>query len=169
MKSSLLQQSYEAKLMLVQILLASAEGRLSEEVSSERGRKAREEAVEKIAYEAHEVLGSLETSTTTFVAKHEQNLRVLRQKLVSIVRRARDSTFYQKVSMEELRTIKIAMQAEFHGSGHWYRCANGHSYSIGECGMAMEQTSCPECGAPVGGANHSFVVGNVHDARMDAL
>jgi hypothetical protein len=73
------------------------------------------------------------------------------------------------VSKEELRAIKTAMQAEFRGSGHWYRCVRGHSYSIGECGMAMEQTRCPECGAPVGGANHAFVEGNVHDAAMDSL
>ncbi|KAG3072685.1 hypothetical protein PI125_g22456 [Phytophthora idaei] len=92
-----------------------------------------------------------------------------RRKKEGIAQRARSATFYQSVSTEEMKAIKTAMQTEFRGSGHWYRCVNGYSYSIGECSMAMEQNRCPECGAPVGGANHSFVKGNVHDVRVDSL
>ncbi|ELK12270.1 RING finger protein 213 [Pteropus alecto] len=36
----------------------------------------------------------------------------------------------------------------------WYNCPNGHLCSVGECGMPMEQGSCVDCGAPVGGMNH---------------
>lgn len=39
-------------------------------------------------------------------------------------------------------------------SSHWYECPNGHPYFIGECGGAMEQAQCIECGAVVGGQGH---------------
>lgn len=162
-------QARESGLMLVQILLTTAEEKLGESVKTEEERKVREEAVEIVSCDAGNLLARLESSGASFLSKHANDLRVLRQKLLSIVQRARNATFYQKVSLEEMRAIKIAMQAEFRGSGHWYRCVNGHSYSIGECGMAMEQTRCPECGAPVGGADHRSVSGNVHDAQMDLL
>jgi hypothetical protein len=47
-----------------------------------------------------------------------------------------------------------AMSKEFSGTGHWYRCANGHPFTIGECGMPMETTRCPQCNAPIGGQSH---------------
>ncbi|KAJ8574696.1 hypothetical protein ON010_g4514 [Phytophthora cinnamomi] len=168
-EASLPHQSREAHLMLVQILLGSAEETLNGSVKTEKERKAREEAVEKLCYEASYVLNNLATSTTQIAPTHAQDIQSLRQRLLSIVRRARDFSFYQKVSMEEMKAIKTAMQAEFRGSGHWYRCANGHSYSIGECGMAMEETTCPECGEPVGGSDHTLVQGSRYDSRMDAL
>ncbi|XP_045592741.2 NFX1-type zinc finger-containing protein 1-like [Procambarus clarkii] len=30
--------------------------------------------------------------------------------------------------------------------GHWYKCPNGHVYCITECGGAMVESSCPDCG-----------------------
>lgn len=45
-------------------------------------------------------------------------------------------------------------------SAHWFECPNGHPYYIGECGGAMEQSNCPECGAVVGGSNHTLTSGN---------
>ena len=44
--------------------------------------------------------------------------------------------------------------------GHWYKCPNGHIYAIGECGGAMQQRSCPECGETIGGADHRLAQGN---------
>ncbi|KAE9245768.1 hypothetical protein PF002_g7081 [Phytophthora fragariae] len=168
-KASLPHQSCEAEMILVQILLGKAEAALSESVKSERERGTREEAVVKVASEAHKVLTNLQMSTAPSVIKHAEDFQSLRQRLLTIVSRARDAAFYQEVSKEEMKAIKTAMQAEFQGSGHWYRCVNGHSYSIGECGMAMEQTRCPECGEPVGGSEHTLVQGSHYDLRMDAL
>uniref|UniRef100_A0A8D2D6D2 E3 ubiquitin-protein ligase RNF213 n=1 Tax=Sciurus vulgaris TaxID=55149 RepID=A0A8D2D6D2_SCIVU len=37
---------------------------------------------------------------------------------------------------------------------HWYTCPNGHPCSVGECGRPMEQSSCVDCGAVIGGINH---------------
>jgi hypothetical protein len=38
--------------------------------------------------------------------------------------------------------------------GHWYKCPNGHYYVIADCGGAMEESKCPDCGSVVGGQNH---------------
>ncbi|CAI5747324.1 unnamed protein product [Peronospora destructor] len=141
-KESFSLQLQEARMVLTQILLAKAEAKLNETVKIEKKRQEREEAVLQLASESNSLLCSLA---------------------------ARNVTFYQSVSMEEIKAVKLAMQTEFQGSGHWYRCVNGHSYSIGECGMAMEQTCCPECGAPVGGVNHSLVEGTVRDMQMDSM
>ncbi|EGZ19855.1 hypothetical protein PHYSODRAFT_298238 [Phytophthora sojae] len=162
------QQAREAKLVLVRVLLIEAEKTLNKSVKSEGERAERETEVEKFTFEAQELLNDLE-EYVDFRLQHEQELQSFRRTLASITRRAKSATFYQEVSTEELRAVKTAMQAEFQGSGHWYRCVNGHSYSIGECGMAMERTTCPECGALVGGANHVFVEGTAHDSDMDSL
>uniref|UniRef100_M4BLR6 Uncharacterized protein n=1 Tax=Hyaloperonospora arabidopsidis (strain Emoy2) TaxID=559515 RepID=M4BLR6_HYAAE len=159
-------QAREARLLLVQILLADAEAKLSKTVEN---REERKKAVEKLATEACELLRGLRASGSSFMSRHGNDVELLGQRLVRIIKRASSATYYQSVSMEEMKLIKMAMQTEFRGSGHWYRCINGHSYSIGECGMAMEETRCPECGAPVGGAHHQFVEGTVRDEQMEAI
>ncbi|CAI5945859.1 unnamed protein product [Closterium sp. NIES-65] len=50
------------------------------------------------------------------------------------------------------------------GAGHWYRCRNGHVYAIGECGGAMQESRCPECGEVVGGSGHQLREGNTFAA-----
>uniref|UniRef100_A0AC34FYY0 RZ-type domain-containing protein n=1 Tax=Panagrolaimus sp. ES5 TaxID=591445 RepID=A0AC34FYY0_9BILA len=42
----------------------------------------------------------------------------------------------------------------------WYKCPNGHLYGIGDCGQAMVETKCPECGTIIGGQNHRLQAGN---------
>ena len=44
--------------------------------------------------------------------------------------------------------------------GHWYQCPNGHVYTIGECGGAMEESHCIECGEKVGGERHRLTETN---------
>ncbi|KAH9251102.1 hypothetical protein BASA81_011001 [Batrachochytrium salamandrivorans] len=48
----------------------------------------------------------------------------------------------------------------WNGNGHVMQCPNGHMYLIGNCGGAMERSSCPDCGAVIGGANHALADGN---------
>ncbi|KAI8074522.1 hypothetical protein BC940DRAFT_288446 [Gongronella butleri] len=71
------------------------------------------------------------------------------------------------------RNVKLevfcAIQADLTGSGHWYRCANGHPYVIADCGMAMQESRCPECGTQVGGRDHRLVAGNQRDEEFEAL
>jgi hypothetical protein len=41
-------------------------------------------------------------------------------------------------------------------ASHFYKCPNGHLYYIGECGGAMQEGKCGDCGAPIGGQNHQL-------------
>lgn len=77
------------------------------------------------------------------------------------------STFYAPVTSEERMAVLNAMNRELRGTGHWYYCANGHPFTIGECGMAMEVSRCPECGSPVGGRNHATIGGVIHARDME--
>ncbi|QKX54498.1 uncharacterized protein TRUGW13939_01585 [Talaromyces rugulosus] len=81
---------------------------------------------------------------------------------------------YSFVTTEETREVYRAMAEQFSGTGHWYYCENNHpifqpQFTIGECGMPMEQAQCPQCGAPVGGQDHEFVEGvsRAHDMDDD--
>ncbi|KAL2815766.1 hypothetical protein BDW59DRAFT_177528 [Aspergillus cavernicola] len=69
------------------------------------------------------------------------------------------STFYLAVTKAERLAVVQAMASEFVGTGHWYYCENGHPFTIGECGGAMQESFCPECGASVGGRQHQVVEG----------
>ena len=42
----------------------------------------------------------------------------------------------------------------------WYQCPNGHAYVIGECGLAMIESRCPECGEKIGGRDHQLLKTN---------
>jgi len=66
------------------------------------------------------------------------------------------------VSSSEMRMVVAAMAGEFRGTGHWYRCANGHPFTVGECGMPMELAKCPACGAGIGGQSHRPTEGVQH-------
>ncbi|KAI5928601.1 hypothetical protein F4810DRAFT_12223 [Camillea tinctor] len=80
-----------------------------------------------------------------------------------------DGVMYTAVSADERRAVYQAMSNEFRGTGHWYVCANGHPFTVGECGMPMELATCPECQAPVGGQNHNPTQGVRRADDMDEL
>ena len=65
---------------------------------------------------------------------------------------------------EEKREIVSAIGLS---KGHWFKCPKGHIYAIGECGGAMQRSTCPECGAVIGGANHRLEEGNQLAPEMD--
>ncbi|KAL3477564.1 hypothetical protein BJX99DRAFT_257376 [Aspergillus californicus] len=71
----------------------------------------------------------------------------------------RGTTFYAPVTNAERMGVLAAMAQEFRGTGHWYYCENGHPFTIGECGGAMQLSRCPECGSPVGGESHRTASG----------
>lgn len=81
----------------------------------------------------------------------------------------REAVFYTPVSEAEMRSVYQAMAGEFLGTGHWYTCANGHPFTVGECGMPMEQARCPECGAAVGGQSHRPAEGVRRAGEIDEL
>ncbi|OGM43850.1 NF-X1 finger and helicase domain protein [Aspergillus bombycis] len=79
----------------------------------------------------------------------------------------RGSTFYTPVTSEERMAVVAAMAREFRGTGHWYRCVNGHFFTIGECGGAMQISTCSECGARIGGQGHQTVAGVTRAADLE--
>ncbi|KAL9595912.1 MAG: hypothetical protein Q9179_004794 [Wetmoreana sp. 5 TL-2023] len=80
----------------------------------------------------------------------------------------RDATFYAPVTNAEKAAVYAAMAQSFQGTGHWYYCANGHPFTVGECGMPMETARCPQCGATVGGTHHQPAAGVTRAADMEA-
>ncbi|KAI0466524.1 hypothetical protein F4859DRAFT_507316 [Xylaria cf. heliscus] len=95
--------------------------------------------------------------------------RILKAEVDAAEKMLRGAVFYTEVSAAEMRAVYQAMAREFLGTGHWYTCANGHPFTVGECGMPMEQAMCPECGAPVGGAHHEAAEGVRHADEIEAL
>lgn len=92
-------------------------------------------------------------------ARHPAQIKTLAPDVEVTEKTLADQVFYSAVSDEEMRAAVKAMQTEFLSTGHWYRCVNGHPFTVGECGMPMAQTRCPECGAPVGGRDHVVAEG----------
>ncbi|KAL8823199.1 MAG: hypothetical protein Q9191_006082 [Dirinaria sp. TL-2023a] len=80
----------------------------------------------------------------------------------------RDATFYEPVTNAEKAAVYAAMAQSFQGTGHWYYCANGHPFTVGECGMPMETSRCPQCGATVGGTHHQPAAGVTRAADLEA-
>ncbi|KAK3386890.1 hypothetical protein B0H63DRAFT_541000 [Podospora didyma] len=93
---------------------------------------------------------------------------VLADELDRVENMVKDGT-YSQVTAEEMRAVYTAMRKEFLGTGHWYRCTNGHPFTVGECGMPMEMARCPECGAAVGGQNHAPTEGVRRAEDIDNL
>ncbi|GAB7354884.1 hypothetical protein MBLNU459_g5523t2 [Dothideomycetes sp. NU459] len=70
------------------------------------------------------------------------------------------------------RMVVTAAAEESHGTGHWYRCVNGHPFTVGERGVPMQFSLCPECGAGVGGGeDHEPMEGVTYarDIEEDAM
>jgi hypothetical protein len=68
--------------------------------------------------------------------------------------------------LAETRASIAALQAAGQvRRGAVYACPNGHIYTIGDCGGAMERGTCPECGAKIGGEQHRAAEGNA--VRLD--
>ncbi|KAL4908894.1 hypothetical protein BDW74DRAFT_187382 [Aspergillus multicolor] len=76
--------------------------------------------------------------------------------------------FYTSVSAEERQQVYQAMEAQFSGTGHWYYCVNNHPFTVGECGMPMEEARCPQCDERVGGHDHRPVPGVQRADDLDA-
>ncbi|RAK85590.1 hypothetical protein BO79DRAFT_272852 [Aspergillus costaricaensis CBS 115574] len=99
--------------------------------------------------------------------RHSKILWSLREDIEKARRLVKGGTFYSCVTSEERRQVYQAMAAQFNGTGHWYYCENGHPFAVGECGMPMEESRCPQCEAPVGGLNHEFAQGIRRADDMD--
>ncbi|KAI5201118.1 hypothetical protein E4T39_05342 [Aureobasidium subglaciale] len=97
----------------------------------------------------------------TFCAEHSQ-ARVVESEIEEVENMLRESTFYSPVTNEEMKNVVAAMAREFRGTGHWYRCENGHPFTVGECGAPMQLARCPQCGGVIGGQRHEAAAGVAH-------
>ncbi|CAF1076922.1 unnamed protein product [Adineta ricciae] len=68
------------------------------------------------------------------------------------------------ITEKERKAIVTALNMT---KGHWYTCPKGHPYIITECGGAMQESQCPECGERIGGQNHHLIETNQHFGLMD--
>ena len=76
------------------------------------------------------------------------------------------------ISAEEKRAaIQAVMRAEGRANpaAHLFECPNGHEYWVGECGGAMQEGRCVECGLGIGGRNHTLADGNRQAAAARAF
>lgn len=94
--------------------------------------------------------------------------RGMQEEVEEVGKMLRDSTFYLTVTNQEKAAVYAAMASEFRGTGHWYYCTNGHPFTIGECGMPMQTSVCPQCASPVGGQSHRAVEGVTQAVDLDA-
>ena len=85
----------------------------------------------------------------------------------AVERMLNEGTFYAPVTNEEKAAVYAAMASEFSGTGHWYYCENNHPFTVGECGMPMQTSVCPQCGAAVGGQSHRSVAGVVRATDIE--
>lgn len=68
------------------------------------------------------------------------------------------------LTAEENKEIVSAMSLS---QGRWYKCPQGHVYSIGGCGEAMQRSTCPKCRAVIGGTRHQLFEGNMRAPELD--
>ena len=68
------------------------------------------------------------------------------------------------ISKEEREQIVKAMGMT---RGHWFKCPIGHVYAIGDCGGAVMESTCNECGARIGGGSHRLRGDNEVATEMD--
>ena len=91
--------------------------------------------------------------------QHPSTHAASRPEIERVQRMLNGGVFYASISTAEKRAVYLAMSTELHGSGHWYYCVNGHPFTIGECGGAVQVSVCPQCGAAIGGEGHRTVEG----------
>jgi hypothetical protein len=101
-----------------------------------------------------------------FCAEHSQ-ARTIAHEIDEVEKMMRESTFYSPVTSEEMENVVNAMAREFRGTGHWYRCRNGHPFTVGECGGPMVESVCPQCGEPIGGRHHQAADGVTRDNDVE--
>ncbi|GJJ72575.1 hypothetical protein EMPS_04933 [Entomortierella parvispora] len=92
----------------------------------------------------------------------------IKERMATAVKIAKGDLNAPLTKAEKMEVFR-AISATLGGSGHWYRCPNGHTYVIGDCGMAMMESTCPECGAVVGGGRHRLRQDNAIDTEYENL
>ncbi|RUS19771.1 hypothetical protein BC937DRAFT_86940 [Endogone sp. FLAS-F59071] len=93
----------------------------------------------------------------------------LAKRMEHAIATAKSGTFYSVVTLQEKVELFRAISQDVRGSGHWYQCPNGHTYVIIDCGLAHEESRCPECGAGIGGSNYQLRQDNTIDQQFENM
>ncbi|KAL7414053.1 hypothetical protein BDY24DRAFT_350847 [Mrakia frigida] len=108
-----------------------------------------------------------EEGRTWLEEHHSKPLKTISDDWATLTVSLGRDTFVQPVT--RLERLEIIKAMELYSAGHFYQCINGHPFVIGECGGAMQQARCPECGETIGGSNHTLAAGNTFDNEMEDL
>ncbi|KIP05604.1 hypothetical protein PHLGIDRAFT_147296 [Phlebiopsis gigantea 11061_1 CR5-6] len=84
-----------------------------------------------------------------------------------IGRSVRGDSFFEPLSLQEMEGIVKSLN--FSHTGHFYKCPNGHTFVISDCGGANQRSFCPECGSPIGGSNHVLTEGNTRAMEYERI
>ena len=133
-------------------------------VALERGVTETQDPTSELVLQARQYL----ETARSICKQYPGQTKGMLEEVEDIEKMLRDSTFYATVTNEEKAAVYAAMAHELRGTGHWYYCTNGHPFTVGECGMPMQTSVCPQCGSPVGGQSHQNVEGVTRAADMDA-
>ncbi len=135
-------------------------------VALERGRSASlsDADMTTLVDRAHDQVDLARTICNT----HPGQTAGMPAEVTEVKKMLRSATFYAPVTNLEKAAVYAAMAQSFQGTGHWYYCANGHPFTVGECGMPMQTASCPQCGATVGGTNHQAAAGVTRATDLEA-
>ncbi|KAH9038181.1 hypothetical protein EDB85DRAFT_526111 [Lactarius pseudohatsudake] len=74
---------------------------------------------------------------------------------------------YEPLTLKE--KADIVKSFGFSPQGHFYNCVNGHTFVIGNCGLAAQAAHCPECRAPIGGTNYQLHQSNTRAMEFEAI
>ncbi|XP_076465430.1 NFX1-type zinc finger-containing protein 1-like [Babylonia areolata] len=82
------------------------------------------------------------------------------------VQSLRDQGCFSGLGISSKERVMIVKAMGFK-QGHWFKCRRGHIYCIADCGGAMVESQCPECGEGVGGTHHRLRDDNSVATEMD--
>jgi len=114
--------------------------------------------------------GESAEDTEVFKATFKEPAAIILKDWKTLEKSVMDETFVEPLSSEEKLQVITAMKSEFYNvAGHFYRCPNGHLYTIGDCGGASETSRCPECGEMIGGSGHQLLGTNQRDLEYERI
>jgi len=115
-------------------------------------------------------IGSKSTEQVLLDQQLTRNVKVLRKEETASIKTALQSLAKKLdtgIGISDGERNEILRAFPNMGQGHWFKCRNGHVYVITECGGAMEESRCNECGARIGGGSHRLLTDNQLASEMD--
>ena len=88
-------------------------------------------------------------NSTNIEEKRNAKIKEIKKNNFTLDINIKDIFNNSKIELEEINLIKSLGRT-------WYKCPNGHPYTVGECGRPMEESVCPECHSRIGGLDHNL-------------